>query len=235
MIRTLLVVLPFLTIFSFCTKTKERIIDKEADPVYDTLTLAAGPILDYKINTSSEAGIHANVDNTNGKITVYLPYFYQLQFMEPAITVENGFTITPSADELVPVFGSEPFKYTIKDTAGNTKEYEVNIVIQQPDMTIREISTATSTVTLNPNNVNIYGQNMIPSNIVTSLHLFNSNGEEVGYLAGNSDLSQQSSSFLIFKQTGGDVSKLSKNTDYWIELRSYTLIRRMQYPVRFAL
>lgn len=235
MIRYLLLVLPFLTIFSFCTKTKERIIDKAADPVYDTLTTSAGPVMDYKINTDNEQGIYANVDNHEGKINVYLPYFYQLQFIEPAITLAHGYTITPSPEELVPVVGTAPFVYTVKDSTGKTREYAVNIVVQQPDLVINELSTASSTVTLNPDYVNISGKNMLPTFNVTSLRIFDSNGADVGFLALNDDLSQQFSGRLTFIKTGGDVSKLTPDTDYWIEIRCYTLVKRMQYPVRFAL
>lgn len=234
MIRNFLVVLSIITFFSSCTKTTDRIIDKEADPVYDTITQASGPVVDYKINTSKD-GIYANVDNTEGKITIYLPYFYQLEYMEPSISMASGFTISPGNDALVPVLSDKPFIYTVKDATGKSKEYSVNVVVQQPEMRLAEISTASNTRTLSLDGVYIYGQNMVPSFNVTSLHIINSNGEDVGLLVGNSQLDIPRSTLLVFSKFGGDISKLTANTDYWIEIRSYTLTKKMQYPVRFAI
>lgn len=236
MTKYILPIICALGIFSACTKTTERLIDKEADPVYDTLTSDnIYPIVSYQVLTSNEQGIYANVDDKNKVITVFLPYFYQLQFLETNIQLGEGVTISPDPTELVPVFSETPVVYTVTDKKGIKTTYELKVITQQPDMQLNEMSTERRTRTVSGGYLAVTGSNLLPSYNVTSLYLVDKDGNEVCMLNGLMEQYKTSSSYMAFTTNGADVSKISGTETYWIEIRSYMLTRRMKYPVRILL
>ena len=223
--------------FIACTKKTDRWSDKRADTVYDTLTsLSQSRIIDYKVANTGEHSIYANIDNTTKEITIYLPHYYQLEYLEAEITLLQGSSISPSADVLVPVFGSTPFKYTVTGKDGTTTQYAVKIVIQQPEITLTEKSTATTTATISlaTSTIIFTGSNIVPSYSVTSMTMVDKNGQIVYNLQqynGSEGAGTTSIPFLF----GADAKdKLATNTDYWFQIKSYALSYRMKYPVRIS-
>jgi hypothetical protein len=177
---------------SSCKKTVEKWKDVKADPVKDTvITRENNRIISYKVQSPTNEGIYAAVNDDDNTINVYLPYFYALNFLEvAAIGLPAGTTISPAADELVPVFSNTPFTYTVTAADKTTRKYTVKVIVLQEKLVINEHSTAGSTKTYAFNfagntladaYVTVTGNYMVPSADYTTLHLMDaaSGGKEV--------------------------------------------------------
>ncbi len=195
-------------------------------------------ILSYKVtNPGEKHAIYSAIDHDARIITVYLPAYYQLQFMEVAIELPKGTRVSPSADELVPVFSDKPFTYIVTAPDGTTAEYEVQVVIQQAALDLKEISTATSTETAYLGGiVTIEGVNIIPSSAVTKLFLTDAEGNKIWGFTMNEENSNSSAVwFAANNQLSEEYKNLDTSRDYWLQVESYSLTARMQYPVKIQL
>ncbi|MFT3824978.1 MAG: hypothetical protein QM731_13730 [Chitinophagaceae bacterium] len=223
--------------FIACTKKTDRWSDKKADTVYDTLTtLSQSRIITYKVANSGEHSIYASIDDTKKEITVYLPHYYQLDYLETEISLPEKATISPSPAELVPVFSTSPFTYTVTGKDGSKSTYTVRIIIQQPEIKLTERSTATSTSSININTSTLIltGSNIIPSYSVTSVYLLDKDGNQVYKLQQYNGSETASTSSMPFLFGSDAKDKLAVNTDYWFQVKCYALTYRMQYPVRIT-
>ena len=247
---TAIMVLGLMIAISACKKTGENRKDVKADPVTDTVTARENNrIISYKVQSPTRDGIYAAVNDGDNTITVYLPYFYALNFIEvAAIGLPAGTTISPAIDELVPVFPNTPFTYTVTAADKTTRTYTVKVIVLQEKLVINELSTASVTRTYAFNfgagtlaNVffEITGSNMVPSADYTTLHLMDaaSGGNEVlvfsPYTAG---LLLSTNMGYLYQYNKNDPSAwlIRSGTDYWLEVRSYKRVHRMIYPVRFS-
>ena len=111
-----------------------------------TAALPAQPqnrILQYKVTNVRDTAIYGAINDSSRTITVYLPFYLNLQVIDPAIKVSEGATLQ-RAIEPVPVSDSLT-TYTVKGKDGSTATYTLSIVIQAPPLVLQEISSATST------------------------------------------------------------------------------------------
>jgi hypothetical protein len=235
---------------SACKKTVENQKDVKADPVIDTVTTReSNRILSYKVQSPVAEGIYASINDSDSTINVYLPYFYALNFIEVAsIELPAGATISPTTDDLVPVFGSTPFTYTVTAANKTSRKYRVKIIVLQEKLVINEHSTATTTKSYalsftTSGLADVYfaitGSNMVPSGDYTTLHLMEaaSGGNEVlTCTLSQSQFPLSTYMYYYYRYNKNDAStwRIKAGTDYWLEVRSYNRIHRMTYPVRFS-
>lgn len=221
-----------------CKKTIEVWKDKVADTVHDTLTTRSDSrVIEYKIENFTDFNIKGAIDEETRQITLYLPHYSRLELLEASITLPQGATISPTAEELVPVFSTSPFKYTVTGKSGLKTEYTVKVIIQQPGIKLNELSTSSATKVINIASaweiLTITGENMVPAFSSTSLYFMDAEGKEVyrvpEYLGF--DPLTYNMSFVI---DANGKSTLQPATDYWLELRSYALKTKMKFPVRIT-
>jgi hypothetical protein len=222
-----------------CKKTVDNWIDKQEGTVYDTVVSRPdNRIITYAVKNTGEYSVKGSIDNDARMIRVFLPYYYQLLFMEVEIVLPDGASISPSAEELVPVFATSPFKYTVKGKSGQTAGYTVVTVIQQPTLRLNEVSTSSSTrvynIASNGFSIGITGENFLPSYTVTSLHLMDENGNEIYKFQEWTGSGSITTTQMPFAIGNNDKGLMETGKDYWLEMRSYSLSYRMQYPIRFT-
>lgn len=209
---------------------------KEEDVTEITTDQTKNKILSYKItNPGQKHAIYSAVDDESKTITAYLPAYYQLEFMEVAIELPQGTTISPKADELVPVFSDKPFEYTVTATDGTTAKYKLNVVIQYPDMVLNEFSSATVTAKIGQN-VTVGGKNILASGAVTKLYLLDENGAKVlNFTMNETNSASNSLTFttVIPNLEAYNTFVADKQKKYWLQIESYGIIKKMTYPVTF--
>lgn len=124
--------------FTACTKTETI-----APPAED-----AAKILEYKIVNVQGQPIYGAVNEKDTTISVYLPIYRELVVLEPEIKVSEGATVKPETgtliEDLLTVLRSdEPIKYIVTSREGKSRTYTLKIEVQQPALTLEELSTAT--------------------------------------------------------------------------------------------
>jgi len=91
-------------------------VEVKGDTVYDTLDVPALPgsrMLEYNVANLADGPIYSAIDHTSKVITVYLPHYYALEFIEPDIVLPEGSTVEPESGELVAVFAETPVSYKV--------------------------------------------------------------------------------------------------------------------------
>ncbi|KFF04128.1 hypothetical protein [Flavobacterium reichenbachii] len=230
----------FFTAFAFfglltsCDNEEERWTDVKEDPVTEIITdLDARRIISFKVTNPGEAqAIYSAVNNLEKTITVYLPSYYEYQYLETAIALPEKTTISPAATELIPVFSKTPVTYTTKAADGTTAVYTVKIVIQQPKIILNELSTATSTYTVQAGgSITVKGENFVPSYEVTKMFIVDAQGNKKLQMKQYND-GLDIASFYITYSFGAIDTGLQTDTDYWILIESYNLSATMKLPFR---
>lgn len=227
-----------LSLFTSCDNEEERWTDVKEDSTTEIVTdLDARRIISFKVvNPGENQAIYSAVNNLDRTITVYLPSYYEYEYLETSIALPEKTTISPAATELVPVFGKTPYLYTTKSADGSTAIYTVKIVIQQPQIILKELSTATATTSIQAaGTINVTGENFIPSYEVTKLFLVDAQGnKKLQFQQYNDGLDIFNFSIKYGFGTIAEASVLEVDTDYWVLMESYNLSVKMQYPIRIT-
>ncbi|RAJ04143.1 hypothetical protein LX64_03021 [Chitinophaga skermanii] len=223
---------------SSCTKTATNWIDKTADTVYDTVaTQSSSAILAYGIANIPDDSIFAGIDHQNKLVTLYLPYYSTRYFIdEPKIAIPAGATITPGADSLIDVFAKTPTVYTVKGKDGSTSAYTLHIVVQQPGITLSELSTATTTRTVRSTAaITIAGDNFIPDFSATKVFIVNDAGYRLELIPNTSffNTSKQISLRAIKTSYPGILDKIPWGL-FYVEMEAYGLKAKMKYPINIT-
>lgn len=215
---------------SSCTKEIDNWIDKKAETINDTLrTLPDARIIEYKVANVSDQPIYSTVDDSLKTITVYLPSYYELGIIQPEIKLPQGTTINPSTDTPVPVFSETPFTYEVTSAKGQKSTYTLEVIVQQPTFKLNELSTATSTYKVTKGNIALAGTNFLPNFSVSKAYLYDTEGNLVGQLVPNGNTTPTTT---LLNYTYGEFYGFDVPTGtYYIELRSYAITKRMQYPI----
>ncbi|MFD1602196.1 hypothetical protein ACFSJW_18150 [Flavobacterium artemisiae] len=226
------------SLFTSCDNEEERWTDVKEDATTEIITdRDARRIVSFKVtNPGENQAIYSAVNNLDRTITVYLPSYYEYEYLETSIVVPEKTTISPAATELIPVFGKTPFLYTTKSADGSTAVYTVKIVIQQPQLILKELSTETSTFTVQAGGIlNVTGENFIPSYEVTKLFAVDAQGNKKWqFKQYNDGLDIFNFSIkYVFGTAVSDIT-LEPNTDYWLLMESYNLSVKMKYPIRIT-
>ncbi|MFH7000644.1 DUF5018 domain-containing protein [Flavobacterium bizetiae] len=227
------------TLFSLltaCSSEEDRWTDVKGETVKEIVTnLDAKRIISFRvINPGESQALYSAVDNVKKTITVYLPSFYEYQYLETAIALPEKTTITPAATELLPVFSKTPVTYTTKAADGTTAVYTVKIVIQQAALTLKELSTETSTFTVQAGaSIKVTGENFIPSYEVTKLFIVDKDGNKKLQLKQYND-GVDITSFYVMYSFDAIETGLQTDTDYWLMMESYNITKTMKYPFRIT-
>ncbi|WP_437919342.1 hypothetical protein [Sphingobacterium sp. LRF_L2] len=229
-------ILVLITILTFsCTKEKDRWIDVEADLVTEVVIDKPNARIDSFRVVSGGQGhvIYSAVNDSTKTITTYLPAFYQYNYLEVEIDLPDGATVSPSVDELVPVFPEEPVTFTVTASDGSSNTYTHITVVQQASLLLNEISSATTTTQYSNNfsAATITGSNFLPAYEVTRLYVVDAEGNKLWELNPGGIIRSYSITY-VFSDANGNGATLEANTDYWFHLESYAHNVTMQYPFR---
>ncbi|WP_139275950.1 hypothetical protein [Sinomicrobium oceani] len=210
-----------------CTREEDNLIITE-ETWYDTISsVQDNRILEYRIgNVNDDYTIYSAIDDSTGTITVYLPAYYELGVIQAEIKLPEGTTISPDADVPVPVFEEEPFVYEVTSAEGLKATYTVDIVIQQEDFSLNELSrNPDSPVSFSAKEsyIRVTGTNILGNYAITRGYLTNEAGERV-YTMGEAQTPPTSRQIYL---SCIDVEPGL----YWIEITSYALTRRMENPI----
>lgn len=227
----------FLLIASACLLS----CTKEEDVTEITTDQTQNKIISYKItNPGQKQAIYSAVDQEAKTITAYLPAYYELQLMEVAIELPQGTKISPSAEELVPVFSEKPFEYTVTAADGTTAKYTLKVLIQYPNIALTELSIniftgAVSTAKIG-NPLTVTGKNFFPSDAVTILNVVDENGKKMwNYTMDEANSTSTSLRFNAVNSNSDEYKAMiaNKTKQYWVELESYGMVKKMTHPVTF--
>lgn len=124
-----------------CTKTDTIAPPAEAD----------NRITEYKIVNVQGDPIYGTIHDADSSITVYLPFYKQLVVLEPEIKVSAGATVQPGTgtliENLLEVFQKgRDLKYTVTGKSGKKKTYTLKIDVQQPPLTLKEVSNSATDI-----------------------------------------------------------------------------------------
>lgn len=232
----------FFTVFTLfglltsCDSEEDRWTDVKGETIKEVVTdLDAKRILSFKVTNPGESqALYSAVDNVKKTITVYLPSFYEYQYLETAITLPEKTTISPVATELLPVFSKTPVTYTTKASDGTTAVYTVKIVIQQPEIVLKELSTETEIFNIQAgSSLTVKGENFVPSYEVTKLFIVDAQGNKKFQLKQYND-GVDVASFYIMYSFPTIENGLQTDTDYWLLMESYNVSKTMKYPFRIT-
>lgn len=219
-----------------CDNEEDRWTDVKGETIKEVVTdLDAKRILSFKVTNPGESqALYSAVDNVKKTITVYLPSFYEYQYLETAITLPEKTTISPVATELLPVFSKTPVTYTTKASDGTTAVYTVKIVIQQPEIILKELSTETEIFNIQAgSSLTVKGENFVPSYEVTKLFIVDAQGNKKFQLKQYND-GVDIASFYIMYSFPTIENGLQTDTDYWLLMESYNVSKTMKYPFRIT-
>ena len=219
-----------------CDNEEDRWTDVKGETIKEVVTdLDAKRILSFKVTNPGESqALYSAVDNVKKTITVYLPSFYEYQYLETAITLPEKTTISPVATELLPVFSKTPVTYTTKASDGTTAVYIVKIVIQQPEIILKELSTETEIFNIQAgSSLTVKGENFVPSYEVTKLFIVDAQGNKKFQLKQYND-GVDIASFYIMYSFPTIENGLQTDTDYWLLMESYNVSKTMKYPFRIT-
>ena len=224
------------SLLTSCDNEEDRWTDVKGETVKEIVTnLDAKRIISFKVTNPGESqALYSAVDNVKKTITVYLPSYYEYQYLETAITLPEKTTISPVATELLPVFSKTPVTYTTKATDGTTAVYTVKIIIQQPSIILKELSTETETFNIQAgSSVTVKGENFIPSYEVTKLFIVDKEGNKKFQLKQYND-GIDIASFYVMYSFPSIENGLQADTDYWLLMESYNISKTMKYPFRIT-
>jgi len=227
------------SLLTACTSEEDRWTDVKEDPVTEIITdLDARRIISFKVtNPGEEQAIYSAVNNLEKTITVYLPSYYQYEYLETAIALPEKTTISPAATELLPVFSKTPVTYTTKAADGTTAVYTVKIIIQQPQLILKELSTATTVYTVNTGaSITVKGENFLPSYEITKVFVVDAQGNKKWQMQQYNEGLNIASFYAmyVFGATADSPITLLPDTDYWIMMESYNLSTTMKLPFRIT-
>jgi len=108
--------------------------------------LPANKIIEFKVAVS-DGNIFGAIDETDKTITLYLPYYYELDVIEPVIKLSAGAKLS---ETLAPVEVLDTKKtYTVIAADQSTSTYKLIIKLNQiSPLVLTELSTATTTSTM---------------------------------------------------------------------------------------
>ncbi|MBT2560152.1 hypothetical protein J7E50_02815 [Pedobacter sp. ISL-68] len=90
--------------------------------------LPQNQILEYKVSNISDTVIYGAIDQLDKTITVYVPYYYGLNLIDPKIVVSPGASLS---EAILPVRLTELNQtYTVKAADGSTNTYKL-VIVQQ--------------------------------------------------------------------------------------------------------
>lgn len=195
-------------------------------------------ILEYKVTNLQDTVIYGAIDDVEKSITVYIPFYYNLSVIDPAIKLSTGAALT---EKIVPIeIDKQNVTYNVKGADGSNTSYKLNIVLQNPGkLKVKEVSTATSIKVYYPNDLIVISGNLFtadPSVVQTSL-VSKTNNTEVSvnygvvYSGGRTLETDGTVTYGLAYQT------LRPTIDsglYYIRIKVFGQTATSEYPVRVS-
>lgn len=227
-----------------CTKTDIVPFTPETD----------NQLLEYKIVNVQGSPIYGAISQSDSSITVYLPFYLQLITLEPEIKVSDGATVTPASgtmiEDLLDLFhkGRE-IKYNVKGKEGKVKTYTLYILVQQPDLTLQEVSvdaTNPNTYSLNMNldfdsfSFGLDGAGFAADLDMIRVMLVDEQNKEYGPLNisrfNTTDLTRLDFTVIQYKEQSDPIlATLPAEGLYRIRVYSYAKVATTKNPIRINL
>ncbi|GEP94056.1 hypothetical protein [Chitinophaga cymbidii] len=216
--------LALMTIAS-CTKTE------------DLPARTQSSMLSFAVTNLPDTLIYGVVDQTDHTITVYLPFYYNLNIIDPQIKVSEGASVL---EELLPVnVNDSTQQYTVKGKDSSVTVYKLKIYVQPPGVpfVLTEISTADSYYETWPG----YGQFSITGSFYTlnakiaDAWLVDKSGAEHPLtLTAISSSGDASTGTVQYWLSGIPVPSTLDSGLYHVKAAIYGRTATMQYPIRVA-
>lgn len=127
--------------FTFLTCTKTEYIDYEPE--------AHNRILSYRVTNSTQE-IFGVIDNDDNTVTVYLPYYTGISFLDVEIKVDEGAILLDSLGKTInldgglePVSVGDTVKYMVESSSGERRTYTVvqKIVAHSDPLTVTYVAS----------------------------------------------------------------------------------------------
>lgn len=198
---------------------------------------AQSNILSFAITNLPDTVIYGAVDNTDKTITVYLPFYYNLNIIDPQIKVSEGARIL---EELLPVdIADSTQQYTVKGKDSSTTVYKLKIRIQAPGVpfTLIEHSTADNYYVTNPgySQFSFGGSFYTTNSRLINAWLVNSEGEETSLqLNGVFAQNDNSTGEMAYWLTMVPIPATLDSGLYYVKASVYDRTVTMQYPIRIS-
>jgi len=97
-------------------------------------------ILQYKVTNLQDTAIYGAINDSARTITVYIPFYFNLPVIDPAIRVSDGATLQ---SEVVPVAVSDTTTtYSVKGRDGVIATYRLSIIVQSQPLVLEDLSSA---------------------------------------------------------------------------------------------
>ena len=192
--------------------------------------LSNSKILEYNVPVS-DGNIAGVIDETDQTITVYIPFYYELNVIDPKVKLSAGATLKETV-EPVDVL-SDKTTYTVTGADKTSTTYKLIIKIQQVSpMVVEEKSTATETAIFGLNTgINVIGNfyTTDPNKLKVSL---------VSKTTGKETVLDKGTDFSVSPIAGdynlsGLIIPTSIDTDlYFIKVKKSGISAQTKYPVR---
>jgi len=157
-----------------CTKTE------------DLPALPNSKILAYTLPLN-DGDIIGAIDQEQRTITLYLPYYNELEIIEPKITVEKGATLV---DPIMPISVLDStVTYTVRGADKTTNTYRLKIVVQQPGtpLKIQELSSENTVATYGVGDYNVQLLGVFNTSDIEKIQAFlvDTQGKETALIASS--------------------------------------------------
>jgi len=144
-------------------------------------------IVAYRVPVA-DGTILGAIDESDKTITVYLPFYYQLDVIDPEISLAEGARLQ---EEVGPVAVlDDAVSYTVIGADNSTATYKLHIVLQQiAPLVIQEVSSETNTVVwgIGANTLQLRGNFNTNDASKISAYLVDENGEETALIANTAN------------------------------------------------
>lgn len=233
----------FITAIAFTACTKTETVAPPAE--------FPSSILEYKIVNVQGQPIQGAINEKDSTISVYLPIYRQLVTLEPEITVSDGAAVKPASgtliEDLLTVFRSnEPVRYTVTARDGRTRTYTLKIEVQQPPVTLQELSPGAADITeysldmkapYSSFGFTIKGTGFHENHDLIKVVLVDESGKEYPPPAigssTNNDVTQLTVSVVKFKEPHMPlIDQLPATGLYKVRVYVYGKSATMQHPIR---
>lgn len=225
--RYFFTLLTFVVVIASCTKTK------------DLPPLSKSQILGFKV-PMADGELFAAIDQTDKTITVYLPFYYQLDVIDPIITLSEGAKLE---EESLPVDVTEKAKtYTVIGADNSKETYKLDIQLQfSSPLSLRELSTATTTekMVIGHNTYTLYGNFNTTDASKVTFYIVDANGKESPFNA-NTGYGPAKIAVIMFgseKMNSMGFVQVPQNVTpglYHIRIKSLGNTATTQYPIELT-
>lgn len=194
--------------------------------------------------------LEAAISDKENTITVYLPFYKQLSILEPAISLPAGASISPASGTLVEnVFEAlrteRKTTYTVTGADGSKREYKLQLMVLQPDLVLKEVTTPDDIKVFSINmkeqyssfSVNIQGSGFLENNDLMRVVPVDADGKELPpFMLGITNLGDITRITIHCEKYQEPFSPLVQALPatglYRLRVYCYGRVKTLQFPIR---